>query len=138
MCQSKSQGGQRCYKDECPVYKNSIKNGNVDRAKQSGRSIILTPNSIDNYRSNGETLVGDNKPVIVEKRETVNHLENLNARLDELEANRSANNTNVQTSEQLEARLQTLQARIEENEVETNYLSEAEMEEIEFKQYYNS
>lgn len=85
MCQTKAQGGQRCFKDSCPTYRNSIKSGNVDKAKDVGRGIILTPNSIDNFKEKGNTLVDNSKTIIVESRQTVDSLENLNENLTTIE-----------------------------------------------------
>lgn len=85
MCQTKAQGGQRCFKDSCPTYRNSIKQGNVDKTKDVGRGIILTTNSIENFKEKGNTLVDNSKPVIVESRQTVSSLENLNENLTTIE-----------------------------------------------------
>lgn len=112
MCQSKAQGGQRCYNDECPIYKNAIKHGNVDRAKQGGRSLILTPNSIENYNEQGNTLIEENKPVISESTENVVVLEELENKIQVLEEHSKVKNS-VPSEKEMEDKLSALQARLE-------------------------
>lgn len=112
MCQSKAQGGQRCYNDECPIYKNAIKHGNVDRAKQGGRSLILTPNSIENYNEQGNTLIEENKPVISESTENVVVLEELENKIQVLEEYSKVKNS-VPSEKEMEDKLSALQARLE-------------------------
>lgn len=69
---------------------NSIKSGNVDKTKDIGRGMILTPNSIENFKAQGSSLVKENKSNIIEGRQTVNSLENLNENLDSLEQTKKA------------------------------------------------
>jgi hypothetical protein len=85
MCQSKEQGGLRCYSDECPVYRNAIKKGNEERVIIGGRSLLLTKDNIENLNSESDKLIEENKAKIIDAKNNISVLEKLQENLDEIE-----------------------------------------------------
>lgn len=109
MCQSKAQGGLRCYNDECPVYRNAIKKGNTERVIVGGRSLLLTNDGIEALQKESDNMITEQKDQIISASNNIAVLENLQANLNEIEATRKNGVMN-------EDELAILQAKLAESE----------------------
>lgn len=55
MCQSKAQGGRRCFSHQCPKALAAVRSGDRDRAREATRELAITPQVADAVRTYGES-----------------------------------------------------------------------------------
>jgi hypothetical protein len=85
MCQSKAQGGMRCYSDSCSQYRKYIASQSAENIMETSRDIVLTTKTIKELNSKGDSLIAENQKNIIDAKNNISVLSSVKTNVSSLE-----------------------------------------------------
>lgn len=96
MCQSKAQGGQRCFSHQCPAAAKAVQSGDRDRARNATRALALTTTVAEKLQETGTQTAAEARAQRAVLLKEVARLEAIIAHAPELQRRQDATKTRPQ------------------------------------------